>query len=91
MFIATIGTAVDVQNIVNRHFKPLLRHAGLPNIRWYDLRDTCATLLLSRGTRPTHVQKLLGHAPLQLTLDRYPHWIPSMGRHSANGTDEVLT
>ena len=76
MFITTIGTAVDAQNVVNRHFKPLLRHAGLPNIRWHDLRHTCATLLLSRGTHPTHVQKLPGHASLQLTLDRYSHWIP---------------
>jgi len=32
VFITTLGTAVDAQNVVNRHFKPLLRHAGLPNI-----------------------------------------------------------
>ena len=32
MFITTIGPAVDAQNVVNRHFKSLLRHAGLPTI-----------------------------------------------------------
>ena len=53
-----------------------LVHVGLPNIRWDDLRHSCATLLLSGGTYPTHVQKLLGYASLQLTLDRYSHWIP---------------
>jgi hypothetical protein len=33
VFTTTIGTAVDAQNIVNRHFKPMLRRAGLPNIQ----------------------------------------------------------
>ncbi len=29
----TIGTQLDAQKIVNRHFKPLLKRAGLPDIR----------------------------------------------------------
>jgi len=90
VFATGKGTPLDAQNIVNRHFKPLLRRAGLPDIRWHDLRHTCATLLLSRGTHPKLVQHLLGHASIQLTLDRYSHWIPSMGRHAADGMDEAL-
>jgi integrase len=90
VFATGKGTPLDAQNVVNRHFKPLLRRAGLPNIRWHDLRHTCATLLLSRGTHPTYVQKLLGHASVQLTLDRYSHWMPSMGKHTANAMDEAL-
>jgi integrase len=68
----------------------LLKRAGLPSIRWHDLRHTYATLLLSRGTHPTYVQKSLGHASVQLTLDRYSHWMPSMGRNTAEGKDEAL-
>ena len=90
MFATGKGTPLDAQNIVNRHFKPLLKRTGLPNIRWHDLRHTCATLLLSRGTHPTYVQKLLGHASVQLTLDRYSHWMPSMGKHTATAMDEAL-
>jgi integrase len=90
VFTTTIGTPLEAQKIVNRHFKPLLRRAGLPNIRWHDLRHTCSTLLLRRGVHPKMVQHLMGHASIQLTLDRYSHWIPSMGRHAANGMDEVL-
>ena len=90
VFATGKGTPVEAQNVVNRHFKPLLRCAGLPNIRWHDLRHTCATLLLSRGTHPTYVQKLLGHASVQLTLDRYSHWMPTMGKHTANAMDEAL-
>ena len=90
VFATGKGTPLDAQNIVNRHFKPLLKRAGLPDIRWHDLRHTYATLLLSRGTHPTYVQKSLGHASVQLTLDRYSHWMPSMGRSTAQGIDEAL-
>ena len=55
-----------------------------------DQRHTYATLLLTRGTHPTYVQKSLGHASVQLTLDRYSHWMPSMGRNTADGIDEAL-
>ena len=90
MFASNKETPLDAQNIVNRHFKPLLKRAGLPNIRWHDLRHTYATLLLARGTHPTYVQKSLGHASVQLTLDRYSHWMPSMGRATASAMDDAL-
>ena len=76
--------------MINRHFKPLLKAAGLPPIRWHDLRHTCATLLLARNVNPKLVQHLLGHVSITMTLDRYSHWIPSMGRHAADGMDEAL-
>src|SRR5215207_968418 len=70
---------------VNRHFKPLLRRAGLPDIRWHDLRHSCLTILLARGTHPKYVQHLAGHTSIQLFLDRYSHWMPSIGRSTASG------
>jgi integrase len=90
VFASNKGTPLDAQNIVNRYFKPLLRRAGLPNIRWHDLRHTCAILLLSRGVHPKLVQYLLGHASITMTLDCYLHWTPSMGRVTADGMDEAL-
>ena len=90
MFATGEDTPIDAQNIVNRYFKPMLRRAGLPNIRWHDLRRTCATLSLSHGAHPKLVQHLLGHASIQLTLDRYSHWILTMGRATAEGMDEAL-
>jgi integrase len=55
-----------------------------------DLRHTCATLLLGRGVHPKLVHHHLGHASIPMTLDRYSHWIPIMGRHAADGMDEAL-
>ena len=60
-------------------FKPLLERAELPDIRFHDLRHTCATLLLSRGHHPKLVQELLGHSSVAMTLDRYSHVLPGMG------------
>jgi integrase len=48
----------------------ILKRAGLPKIRFHDLRHTCATLLLSKGVHPKFVQELLGHATISITLDR---------------------
>jgi integrase len=90
VFATGKGTPQDAQNVINRHFKPLLKQEDLPLIRWHDLRHTCATLLLGRGVHPKLVQHLLGHASIAMTLDRYSHWIPSMGRHAADGMDEAL-
>jgi hypothetical protein len=87
---STIGTTVVALNVVNRHFKPLLKCAGLRDIRWHDLRRTCATLLLARRAHSKQAQQLLGHASITMTLDRYSQWIATMGRHGANSMNEAL-
>jgi integrase len=50
VFATDTGTPLEPSNIDRRSFKPLLRAAGLPDIRFHDLRHTCATLLLSGNT-----------------------------------------
>ena len=68
----------------------LLKRAELEGVRFHDLRHTCATLLLSRGVHPKFVQELLGHASITMTLDRYSHWIPSMGDQTARAMEAAL-
>jgi integrase len=70
---------LDFRNFATASFKPLLKKAGLPDIRFHDLRHTRATLLLSRGHHPKLVQELLGHASVAMTLNRYSHVLPGMG------------
>ena len=60
VFASEIGTPLEPSNIDRRSFKPLLEKAGLPNIRFHDLRHTCATVLLSQSVNPKFVQELLG-------------------------------
>lgn len=64
---------------------------GIPKrFRLYDLRHTCATLLLSRNVHPKYVQELLGHASITLTLDTYSYVIPGMDGGAASAMNEAL-
>jgi len=69
----------------------ILGRAGLPHIRFHDLRHTCATLLLSKGVHPKFVQELLGHATISITLDTYSHVLPSMGDQTAAAMEAALS
>ena len=90
IFATRVGTSVNPANLVKRSFKPLLKKAGLPEIRFHDLRHTCATLLLGRGVHPKLVQELLGHATIAMTLDTYSHYLRSMGDQTAGAMEEAL-
>jgi integrase len=90
IFATGIGTPVNPENLVKRSFKPLLKRASLPEIRFHDLRHTCATLLLGRGVHPKIVQELLGHATISMTLDTYSHYIPSMGDQASGAMGDAL-
>ena len=67
-----------------------LEAAGLPHMRFHDLRHTCATLLLSRGVHSRLVQELLGHTTTAITLDTYSHVMPSMGDATAKAMEDAL-
>ncbi len=62
----------------------------LPQIRFHDLRHTCATLLLESGVQAKTVQEMLGHANIALTLQTYAHVLPSMRSDAAAKMDEAL-
>ncbi len=90
VFPNTLGGYADYTNLMPRHFKPLLRRAGLPNIRFHDLRHTCATLLLIRGVHPKIVSEMLGHSSVSITLDVYSHVIPGLGEAAALAMEDAL-
>jgi integrase len=76
---------------LTRKLERILERAGLPHIRFHDLRHTCATLLLSKGVHPKFVQELLGHATITITLDRYSHVIPAMGDQTKKAMEDVFS
>lgn len=53
-----------------------MKQAGLPRIRFHDLRHTAATLMLREGIRPKVVQEILGHGRMSVMLDIYRHVAP---------------
>ncbi len=61
-----------------RIFHKLVEEAGLPHLRFHDLRHSAATILLGMGVHPKVVQELLGHSKIGITMDIYSHILPSM-------------
>jgi integrase len=90
VFRSTTGTPVNRHNMTNRPFKPPLKKADVPEIRFHDLRHTCATILLSKNKHPKFVQELLGHATVSITLDTYSHVLPGMDEGLSEAMDEAL-
>ncbi len=68
---------------VSGAFEGRVKRAGVPKIRFHDLRHTHASLLLATGTHPKVVQERLGHASITITLDIYSHVTPSMQEDAA--------
>jgi integrase len=90
VFPSSLGTPLSHRNVV-RSFKALLKRVDLPpSVRLYDLRHTCATLLLSRNVHPKYVQELLGHASISQTLDTYSHVIEGMDGGLTDAIDGAL-
>jgi integrase len=62
----------------------------LPDVRFHDLRHTCATLLLTKGVHPKIVSEMLGHSSIAITLDIDSHVIPGLGEAAASAMEDAL-
>ncbi len=89
VFTSTIGTPLEPRNAF-RLFQEALQRAGLPHIRFHDLRHTCASLLLAQGVHPRVVMETLGHSQISLTMDTYSHVIPALQRDAADRMNALL-
>jgi integrase len=90
VFPNLVGRPLTPSNLRQRSFFPLLARAGLPRIRFHDLRHSCATLLLSEGIHPKIVSDLLGHSQIGITLDLYSHVTATMQAVAAEAMDRLL-
>src|SRR5207253_6624704 len=86
----TTGKPIDGGNLVRREFKPALRRAGLAQVRFHDLRHSFASLLIAQGEHPKYISEQLGHASVQITLDRFGHLMPQSYGHAGDRLEETL-
>jgi len=75
---------------INHAFTRMLREAGIPHIRFYDLRHTHATLLLAAGVDVKTISERLGHASVAFTMDTYAHVLPGTQAAAAESFDRVI-
>ncbi|HUF53305.1 MAG TPA: site-specific integrase [Dehalococcoidia bacterium] len=90
VFTTKSGAPLCGTHLLRDSFYPLLDRAGLPRMRFHDLRHSAATLLLGKGIHPKIVSEMLGHSTIAITLDLYSHVTPTMQREAAQALDSLL-
>lgn len=84
------GGPLNWGNVTREHFYDIRTQARLPAIRPYDLRHSCASLLLAGGVNPKVVSERLGHSTVVLTLDTYSAVLPGLQEEATAKLDDVL-
>jgi integrase len=90
IFTTGTGEPIHPRNLL-REFRELLQSAGLPRIRFHDLRHTHATILLNQGVAVNVVSRRLGHSRASITLDVYTHLIPEKDTEAAVLIEQLVT
>lgn len=89
VFTTPIGTPLDQRN-VTREWKAVLEKAGLPPMRYHDLRHSAASLMLASGMDLRIISEVLGHSvPAMSAL--YAHVMPKLKTDLAAVVDAALT
>ena len=73
-----------------RKLKIILKHAGLPLIRFHDLRHTFATHATHGGVDPKTLAGILGHTNASFTLDTYTHVTNDMQKAASNIVGNIM-
>lgn len=84
VFPTNTGTPIKAENMLYRCFFPALRRAGLPRIRFHDLRHTYASLLIAQREHPKYIQAQMGHSTIKLTMDTYGHLMDTINKDAAS-------
>jgi integrase len=79
------------QSILRRQVNQLLHEAGLPDLRFHDLRHSAATILISLGVNSKVVQERLGHSNISITLGVYGHVTESMQTDAMKKLDDAFS
>jgi len=90
VFCQPNGQPLHAHNVTQRDFRRVLKNAGLPRIRFHDLRYCCATLLLRYGVHARVTQEILGHANIGTTMNTYSHVLASSATEASSLLAERL-
>jgi integrase len=89
IFTRPNGQPIDGRNFPRLYFFPLLKRAGLPRLRFHELRHSAATIALHEGVPLAEVSATLGHSSQRTTLGIYSHAFVGGSAFSA-GMSKVL-
>ena len=71
-------------------FGRIAAHAGLPNVRFHDLRHFFASMLIAQGESAKYVCDQMGHSSIQVTFDTYGHLFPNSRETAAKKLQQAM-
>lgn len=90
VFSQSNGKFLDADNMIKRRFNKVLDGTGVARVRFHDLRHTYASLLLAKDLNIKYIQKQMGHASFEITMNTYAHLMPEVYATSEVKIDELL-
>lgn len=89
MFANLWGVPLDPRRVRDA-FARACGRAGVPRVRFHDLRHSATTLLLEGGVPTKVVSEILGHADTRTTLEIYAHVTETMQDQAVAAMDRAL-
>ncbi len=90
VFAQSNGKFLDADNMIKRRFNKVLDGAGVARVRFHDLRHTYASLLLEKDLNIKYIQKQMGHASFEITMNTYAHLMPEVYEKSEKAINELI-
>ena len=90
IFPSTVTGEIRDTSAVTRRLHRIQDRAGVPRIRFHDLRHSFATLSLEQGMDIKTVSHMLGHTDAGFTMNTYMHVTDSMQENVANTMGNLL-
>lgn len=84
------GESMDPDNMIKRRFMPAVKKSAIPPIRFIDLRDIYASLLIKQNLPLIYIQEQLGHSSPQVTAERYKFLLEQNQVQKKNVLDGIL-
>ena len=89
IFTNEIGEPLASFHVTGR-FRSLLKAAGLPDMRYHDLRHGAATLMAAQGVPARVAMEVLGHSQISTTMEIYSHVADESQRDAVNRVADAL-
>ncbi len=89
IFTDALGRAMRPEG-VSAAFQKTRAAAGLPAVRFHDLRHSAATLMLAEGVPLAVISEWLGHAGIAITAQHYAAVVPQLRQEAADAMDRAL-
>jgi integrase len=91
VFCNSEGKPLNLNNLTNRVWYPLLRYLGLELRRPYTSRHTAATLWLAAGENPEWIARQMGHSTTEMLFRVYSRYVPNLTRNDGSAFNRLLS